>query len=508
VSPATVTPVEAVRLPLPVSHSSRLSLPLSSRRLLGSAVFAAVGLLVLLHVAVLAYHVALTVVFPYDLDYGEGYVLNDAVRLARGEPIYVDLQQFPMVRSPYPPMFPALWSLVVPLAGPTFWPGRLLAALALLATLGVVAWSARRVRAGIWPVLIAPSVVVASPLVYQWAGYARVDTLAIFLGASAVAVAQWVPGWRGVLAAALLCGLSLWTKQTGVAAAAAIVLSLLLQQPRRSIAFVAIVGVPSLAVAAALEQLSAGQFSRHVLMGNAQNPFSPARMLLMFAVFLALHLPLVAAGVWWSVRALRSAPSPIALYVPLALLSALSVGNTGSSVNYFLEPIVACALAVPFAWRSLPSSSRSLAPFLALVQLASVVHWPNGFGADYLFFAPHGRTPTAADYSAGAAVDAAVRSEPRAVLAEPAGFAVRNGLPVYIQPIDLRAEEWHGRWNSAPLVSALSDGTFGLVVTAYNLLPRDAERKVETDYIPAETIPSADGLTFRLYRPKSGDRGE
>jgi hypothetical protein len=475
-------------------HLPTLSFPLVR------GAFAAIGLLALLHLAVLAYHVALTVVFPYDLDYGEGYVLNDAVRLARGEPIYVDMQWFPMVRSPYPPLFPALWSLVIPVAGPNFWPGRLLAALALVGTLGVVAWSARRSNAGTWPMLVAPSVIAASPFVFQWAGYARVDTLALLLAATAVAVAQWVPGWRGLLGAAVLCGLGLWTKQTAVAAPAAIALALLLRQPRRFVAFIALLGAPSLAIAAGLEQASTGQFSRHVLLGNAQNPFFPARLLVMLATFLALHLPLISAGLWWSVRTLRGVPSPIALYVPLALLSALSVGNGGSSVNYFLEPIVACALALPFAWRALPTAARLLAPFLTVVQLATVVHWPNGFGTDYLVFAPHGRTPTAADYVAGAAVDAAVRSEPRAVLAEPAGFAVRNGLPVYVQPIDLRAEEWHGHWNSAPLVSALTDGTFGLVVTAYNLLPTDAERLLGTEFTSPKLIRSPDGLTFRLYR--------
>ncbi|HEV7665223.1 MAG TPA: hypothetical protein VGQ62_16950, partial [Chloroflexota bacterium] len=84
------------------------------------------GLLAALHMGVLAYHLGVTLAFPYDLNYGEGYVLNDAVRLSRGESLYVDLQQFPMVRSPYPPLFPWLWSALVPLSGPVLWVGRAL----------------------------------------------------------------------------------------------------------------------------------------------------------------------------------------------------------------------------------------------------------------------------------------------------------------------------------------------------------------------------------------------
>ncbi|MDQ6672051.1 MAG: hypothetical protein M3069_15135, partial [Chloroflexota bacterium] len=107
--------------------------------------------LVAAHVGVLAYHLALTVTFPYDLNYGEGYVLFDAVRFSRGEPVYVDLQQFPMVRSPYPPLFPLVWSAVIPVTGPVFWPGRALSVASLGGLGAIVAINALRVRSGIWP---------------------------------------------------------------------------------------------------------------------------------------------------------------------------------------------------------------------------------------------------------------------------------------------------------------------------------------------------------------------
>src|SRR5437660_2886722 len=124
---------------------------------------AAMVALVALHVGVLAYHLAMEIAFPYDLNYGEGYVLNDAVRLAHGEPIYVDLQQFPMVRSPYPPLFPLLWSLVVPLTGPALWPGRGLEGLALVGVGALVAFNALRTRCGAWPAVAGVRLVPAFP---------------------------------------------------------------------------------------------------------------------------------------------------------------------------------------------------------------------------------------------------------------------------------------------------------------------------------------------------------
>lgn len=456
---------------------------------------AAIAALGLAYLAMLVYHAGLTVAFPYDLDYGEGYVLNDAVRLARGEPIYTDIQQFPMVRSPYPPLFPGVWSALVPLAGPVFWPGRLLAALAQLGVIGLAAWHACRVRLGVWPVLSAAAVIAASPFVYQWVAYARVDTLALLWSVAGVLVAQHVAGWRGLVGAALLCLLAVWTKQSAVAAPAAIAIALFARRPWAGAAFSALVGLPSLAAAVWLDATTSGQFARHVIQGNAQNPYYPARLVAMLGTFLALHLPLVGLALAWAWRGLLGRPSPAALYVPLSLLAALSVGNGGSSVNYFLEPVAASALAVPYAWRAWPR----LAPLLLALQLALAVHWPNGFGTGYLSFAPHGRTPTAADYAAGAAVDARVRAAPGGVLAEPAGFAVRNSRSVAIQPIDLRAEERLGRWRSEPLVAAMRRGEFGLVVTAYGLLPADADRTLAEAFRLSASAAGENGLTFRLY---------
>jgi hypothetical protein len=191
------------------------------------------------------------------------------------------------------------------------------------------------------------------------------------------------------------------------------------------------------------------------------------------------------------------------VYLPITLFAAMSAGNGGSSVNYLIEPLIALALAVPFAWRALPAQAAVLGPMLAATQLVLLVHWPNTFGTAYLGDAALGRTPTSVDAAIGARLDAFVRAESGAIIAEPAGFAVRNGLPVYIQPIDLRAEQLQGRWRSEPLTEALSSGRFSAVLTAYNLFPAEAERAIAEHFALIETLPSPDGLTFQVYRYQS-----
>jgi hypothetical protein len=340
-------------------------------------------------------------------------------------------------------------------------------------------------------------VIAASPFVYQWAGYARVDLLALALAAAGVLAAQWVRGWRGVLLSAALCALAVWTKQTTLTACAAVAIALTLRNWRHGLVFGLALAVPSLAAYGVLDSATRGEFTHHVVLGNVSNPFSPIRAAVYVLVFGVLHLPLLVGAVWWLRRA---GLQPVAVYAAVAVVGALSAGNGGSSVNYLLEPLIACSLAIPFAWRALPTQARQLGPLLACVQLALLLHWPNTFGTDYLEVAPHGHTPTAGDYAVGATLDAAVQAEPGAVIAEPAGFALRNGRPVYLQPIDLRAEQLKGRWQSGALVDALASGEFPLVITAYNLLPADAEQVIARDFRRAADLASDDGLTFQQYR--------
>ena len=70
----------------------------ADRRWLRIGLLAALGGLVAFQVAVLVYHLGAELAFPFDLNYGEGYVLNDAVRLAHGLPLYVDLHEYRLSR--------------------------------------------------------------------------------------------------------------------------------------------------------------------------------------------------------------------------------------------------------------------------------------------------------------------------------------------------------------------------------------------------------------------------
>src|SRR5439155_22739003 len=129
----------------------------------------------------------------------------------------------------------------------------------------------------------------------------------------------------------------------------------------------------------------------------------------------------------------------------------LAVGNLGGDVNYFLERIVALALAVPLAWSAVETriAPRPLwiAPVAGLVQLLLLFHVPNGFMASYTSGPAMGSTPVAEDVAVGDRIEGAIRRSGSNALVELAGFSVLVGAPVWLQPIDLQAEAQRARWN-------------------------------------------------------------
>src|SRR5512143_4020901 len=93
------------------------------------------------------------IVYPYQLDYGEGIVLWFARQLAHGHSIYKGLTGFPYASSNYPPLSMLLAARLMPIFGEGYVGGRLLSVVsALVATAlisRIVSVETRERRAGL-----------------------------------------------------------------------------------------------------------------------------------------------------------------------------------------------------------------------------------------------------------------------------------------------------------------------------------------------------------------------
>ena len=147
-----------------------------------------VGALWAVALAGLLYLVGLTawlglrgLLFPYQLDYGEGVQLHYVGELLAGRPIYRPIGQYPYLTANYPPLTFLLTAALTPLLGLTYAAGRLwtLLAIAAIAAL-LVAWLRR--ETGRWgPGLVAAALFAGSPYIYHWAPLFRVDLVGLAL---------------------------------------------------------------------------------------------------------------------------------------------------------------------------------------------------------------------------------------------------------------------------------------------------------------------------------------
>jgi hypothetical protein len=324
--------------------------------------------------------------------------------------------------------------------------------------------------------------------------------LGVALSVAAIIALEGRVTTKRIAVAAELCALALLTKQTLFAAPLAIALLLLWRRDLRALWFIlAVVGAVG-AITLAFSALSDGQYVRHVWLGNSTNPFRLDRMASFSWTFLQLNLIALGIGVWGLRRNwVKRGPSLVGIYALLALTTVLTIGNVSGDVNYFLEPTAALALLVPMAARWTP---RPLYAALLCAQLAVLVHVPNGFMSQYPAGPAKGATPQPEDVAVGNRVLEVVRAGGPRSLVEPAGFAVLAGVPVWLQPLDLVAEQRQGRWEADALVRSIESREWTVVVLNYKFFPREALAALDRAYELTDGLASPDGFSYFVYRPR------
>lgn len=473
---------------------------------------AAAVLLGLFYLGVLLYHSALSLAYPYDLDYGEGYVLNDSLRLLRGEAIYKDVDSYPMVRSPYPPLFLAAYASLLAVTGPSLLPGRALALLATLAAAGLISLGAWHLTHRPSLAALAGLLFLSSPYVYQWAPLARVDTLALALTVAGLVVAIR-SGPAGAVPSAILCALALMARQTVVAAPAAIFLHLLWTHRRAAFTFAAVLAALVSTATLALVWATGGQYIHHVLLGSATNPFQLSRVVLWEYEFLALHGLALLLGAAWTLSELAKGRRPlVALYLAMAALSTAAVGSSGSNLNYFLEAIAASSLALAPSLDRIAGTARPVVRravwLLVLEQLVVMFHLPNVWAGWPPCCPPHGFTPTFRDWEVGRRLDQWIAASEGPVLAEPAGFAVRAGREVLTEPYALYGLLQNGRWDPGPLTRDIAGKCFSLVLLRQGAFPEPVMAAIAENYRVAEVLPTSSTLLeYTVLVPRTESTG-
>lgn len=490
--------------------SSTAVQPLSRERKLRIAlrVFAVAAALILaaaLGVAVWARHSFTTV---------EAMVALHVNMFASGEGLYYPLNEYPYTIAAYGPIYYALAGGLHLLGVPLYMGARLVSWVSMLAIL-YFAWRIlKHFRVDAYArsagVLLAAS---TTTLVF-WGTVGQVDMLAIAL--SLAAFDRFLAGKLN--AAGGLVVLSVFTKQTAVAAGATIALCLLMGNARTFAKWAGGVAAAGLAIITALQLATGGAWIDNAVFANI-NPFEWPKLEAQVRYFVLTSCGVLAIAIA-GIRGVTREQWPLHIYTALAtLIWLVTAPKAGSDLNYQIEMTVLWILCAACALDRLSFFPKVLAgdrTWVTLLQVPLVLHLVLNVIvsakslAERAIIEPERRT-------AMAALAPYLGPERKLVLVNDYDALVqlrgRTDVETLIYSILVNA----GRVDPAPVVRHLEQGRFSAVVLWDDLfapnrtaastaeaqgLPPVVEDAIRARYRLVTTIPEPFFGPYYIYEPR------
>ncbi len=485
-------------------------------------------------------HLIACVVDPLQLDYSEGLVLGGLQRIAAnpalGAAYSFNAAFYNTTDLAYPPVFPYAAAGLARLLGtlsafgdPSGTLTTLYAARALtlgsLAVAGLLIYRLTRLLgSGRWVAAAAAGLFFCFHPAIYWGVYARVDALGLALVLAAlylVALGEKSkePG-RVYLLAVPLFGLAFFTKQSLLAAPAAVAIYLWWAGRRwQALLFAVLLAGLGGAGIAALALATDGKYFFFLTIERF-TPFSLAKMLKTWGLFVALYAPLAGAWVWAGWKALRQGGGQgqggkvarlVALWGGLAGLVSLTVGKAGAADYYFFEVMAAGCILVGGLIGNLPSEVLTgrrarLWQGAAILQVAVLL----GLGVWLDYPANDRDAVRSADGQAAAYVRQYAGTEGQ-VFAEMSGPVVAAGRPDQIfDHFIFRQLAQAGQRDGQALVQDFARKRFKLALFGYDVLrydlrpdvtepspwPPGFEEAVRTNYRLLQNIRGSDGRPY------------
>jgi hypothetical protein len=462
---------------------------------------------------VLAWHafsalsvMALAQRYPYELDYGEGIVWQQAL-LIPGPLMYGTSQDLPFIVFHYPPLYYFAVHAMRLLQPDMLAAGRLVSIAATLLLMpivaGLVVLACPRPATGrtALAAMIAALMIISMYPVFMWGTVMRVDVLAVTLSMLGMLVGARADGrFLGTTIALLLCAASVFTKQTQLTTGVAVFMVAMLRNPRAALGATGVAAVVSLAALGLLQYLTNGGFLRNIIGYNinrfslhdgleliwAQRRSFPVGFLAALAatgilVRLAPVSP-KASMLQWFRKADRATAVRVALLLNFALASLMLVTlfKSGSASNYVVHWLCLCAVLIGVGLADLQAASiRSMRLALAALALAVLaeprVHFQEQTD-------PVRLAQQAALVQLIAAADKPVASENMVLL-------MRAGKQVMFEPAIVTELAAMGRWDQRPLLAMLREHRFAFVITCDQFGPDGARRTPEVDQAIREAYP-------------------
>jgi hypothetical protein len=344
------------------------------------------------------------VVFPAELNIGEGVVLHQAM-FVPSRAMYGDIFHYPFMVFEYPPVYLLAVRGLAALGPNLLVAGRAISLASAIVSCLLLAFLVRRSTepsaagwaggaiAAILPLSVLPVIV--------WVPLMRVDMLGLALTLAGLVLVVESARHRAFLALAMIAFVAaVFTRQTYVAAPLAALCISLLRAPARTLLaglFGLLLGGATLTL---LDALTAGGFFRHVVVYLGHNGFDLALAVRQIAWWISRYVAFWLLGfsgiyVAWPLdrhsilRRIRTDDrsallATMALYLAIATAMTLLSGKSGAWLNYLIEWMYVGAFWAGYASiaaraRPAPYALAWTIPLLLAVQMAngplSIMGW-------------------------------------------------------------------------------------------------------------------------------------
>lgn len=405
--------------------------------------------------------------FRYPLDYGEGPLLDQSLRLARFENIYHrDLSQPPYAIANYPPLFPLLQVPFVWLAGPALWYGRALSVLSVLLGAVFLALALHAMTRNWLAAVVGGLTLLAFPYIVLWSPLNRVDSLALGLSmAGLFAITRWPESRKGLIASAVLLTAAVYAKQSFALAApmAAFVWLLRMKPRRRAFELAAWVGGLGLGLFLLLTLLTGGGFFTNIITANV-NPFIWRTVqdnadkiwehvtLLVFGAIFFMAVGRKNQTSWWLV----------APYLIGATLSGMTIGKTGSNINYLMEFSAALSLTAGalVAWATTSKSrwQQVIVLLLLAFQIHGLADWTRTDHQGWAII-KYQQAPEISQL-----VEVARNAKGPVLADEYMAVVPMVGKTLYFQPFEFKQMSEAGLWDERAFLADIRQGKFSAIL--------------------------------------------
>ncbi len=452
-------------------------------------------------------------IYPYQLDYGEGIVLWFARELVHGHPIYKGLAGYPYASSNYPPITFLLTAVLMPIFGEGYVAGRLLNLASAFLVAALIYHIVRDESGNRRAAALAAMFFVGSTYVYHWTPLFRADLIGLGFAVTGIYFV-WrhgrMPGNSGrkrvyfvLFTFAFL--LSLYTKQTLVASPAAAFLALLGRDKRAAILFAFVLGAIGGAIYLAIDFATRGAFTFGLVDSNA-TVFLLAQLFDLLGNYALTFAILIALATWEWVRRIRSGQfGVLEAYAVTSLATLVFAGRVGAWENYFFEAIAVVCVLAGFAIASQQSTINSqrsslirqiALPMLLLAQLVLYTrdHDPR-IAANLV----------AQDDPANQQLAALLSRTSGTIISEDMGALVTSGKDVGYYTFQYSSLARSGKWDQSWELNGLRDGVFPLAILErgtredvdhYRRFTREFVSALDRYYAQTQTIGK-----YEIYTP-------